>query len=123
MVCDPMHSDILAAELMAFLKQNLQRWDRFCTIMIFCKVSVITPLTTELPAGIAEFANQYPEIREKENAEWPDWITTIKKEPKNHLGALEQDHMTGEWLPCRIPQGKPDLIILEGVRRNSLRLL
>ncbi|NDV23219.1 glycosyltransferase [Desulfovibrio sp. JC022] len=81
-----------------------------------CKVTMVTPLTIALPAGIAEFSRQYHVPREREDASWPDFIATVRTEPQNHLGISNQKDFTGEWLPCRLPEENPDLIIIEGVR-------
>ncbi len=81
-----------------------------------CEVTVITPLTTELPSGIAEFSRQYHMLRSKKDAAWPNWITTVKKELHSHLGKEKQKFINGEWLPCREPENKADLIIIEGIR-------
>lgn len=81
-----------------------------------CKVTMITPLTVALPDGIAEFSRQYHVPRERKDASWPDFIATIKAEDQNHLCLSDQKEFNGEWLPCRLPEGTPDLIIIEGIR-------
>ncbi len=81
-----------------------------------CKVTMVTPLTVALPAGIAEFSRQYHVPREREDASWPDFIATIRAEAQTHLCISDQKEFNGEWLPCRLPEGTPDLIIIEGVR-------
>ncbi|WP_320173202.1 glycosyltransferase [Maridesulfovibrio sp.] len=88
-----------------------------------CNVTMITPLTIALPAGIAEFSRQYHIPREREDASWPDFIATVRTEPQSHLGITDQDEFNGEWLPCRLPEGKPDLIVIEGVRTEPHEFL
>ncbi|CCO22641.1 glycosyltransferase [Maridesulfovibrio hydrothermalis] len=88
-----------------------------------CDVTIITPLTTELPSGIAEFSRQYHMLRNKKDAAWPNWITTVKKELHSHLGKDKQNFISGDWLPCREPENKADLIIIEGVRFDPDRYL
>lgn len=79
-------------------------------------VTIVTPMNLGLPLAIAEFAHQCHALREKEDAPWPEWIPTVRKNTSPGIGIAGQTCMQGEWLPCRIPSHEPDLIIIEGVR-------
>ncbi|GFM38536.1 glycosyltransferase [Desulfovibrio psychrotolerans] len=82
-----------------------------------CDITIITPMDLGLPGAIAEFARHCHALRDKQNPPWPEWIPTVRRNAHSAMGITEQSFMQGEWLPCRLPGSKPDLIIIEGVRR------
>ncbi|WP_027178964.1 glycosyltransferase [Maridesulfovibrio bastinii] len=74
------------------------------------RVTIVTPLTTALPEGIAEFAEQHLPLMKKNKADWPDIVATIRKAP------VGNKLLKGKHTPCREINGKADLVIVEGIR-------
>lgn len=76
------------------------------------KVTIITPLTQELPQGIAEFAAQHIPLMTNFNADWPDIVATVRRKPSGN------SLLNGEWTPRNELSQKADLIIVEGIRMH-----
>lgn len=83
-----------------------------------CEVTVITPLTPALPAGIAEFSRQYFSGQKQEDTPWPNWAATVRKKQHSHLAHKTQPLFQGTWDSCRGLEKPADLILVEGIRIN-----
>jgi len=70
------------------------------------EVSVVTPLRPELPEAMEEFARMLPRITKGDGFSWPLWQGTT---------SLQQAGMRF----CRPDDGKPDLVIVEGLRLTA----
>lgn len=79
-----------------------------------CNLTIITPLSTSLASNLLEFENQ-----RNNKSTWPNIITTIRKDVPNSITLKKQNIFNGLWNPSNLPEGKPDFIILEGVRKTA----